>query len=71
MKDDLLKQEFLNSFQTYADNSQIRGLWDWQKVIAGSVLHLYFVEKSNILVEVATGHGKSVLICAIARAIYN
>ena len=71
MKDDLLQQEILNYFQSYADNSKIRGLWDWQKVIAGATLYFYFVEKSNILVEVAAGHGKSVLICAIARVIYN
>ena len=66
-----MNEDYLKSFAEYSNNAEISGLWDWQAVIACSTLYLLYHLNSNVLVEVPTGHGKSVLICAIARAIYD
>ena len=55
----------------YATNVKIFGLWDWQEVIVGSVLEIIRKTKKHLLVEVPTGHGKSVIICSLARTLYD
>ena len=55
----------------YSNNVRIFGLWDWQEVIVSSVLEIIRKTMKHLLVEVPTGHGKSVIICSLARTLYD